>query len=146
MVAAPNAYPNNNLPVATPIPDQQHQQQPQQIPTVTATPYYPNQPTPTVPTYYPNQNYAANPNQAPPSYNNYGQPYSNNSYYNPQQQRVGNNGMAPIIAGVAGAAMLAGAGALAYEAMAHRHQDNNEYVDNVYDGNDDVGDFGGGDY
>lgn len=114
---------NERLAVATPV---SYLSQPlqQQIIT-TATPYYvsaQNQP----------------PIQEQPYV--YGQRYLDNntqSYHTSTGERI-----APVIAGVAGAAMLAGAAGLAYEALRH-NQENNDDGDNVYDGGNDGGEFGG---
>ncbi len=131
MVECPAApVTSGNLPVATPV---SYPSQPQQQQIVAnATPYYP-----------PPQN--QQPIQGQPY--NYGQQYYNNNgrngyHYNQPQSTNNGGGMAPVIAGVAGAAMLAGAAGLAYEHF-HHDQDNNEYVDNTYDGGNDGGDFGG---
>ncbi len=114
---------NENLVVATPV---SYPSQPLQQPIVaTATPYYvsaQNQPPIQVQPYV------------------YGQHYYDNST---QSYRASTGeGIAPVMAGVAGAAMLAGAAGLAYEAL-HHNQENNDDVENVYDGGNDGGDFGG---
>jgi hypothetical protein len=123
MVECPAAAPgvSANLPVATPVsyPPQVPQQQ-------TATAAAP---------YYPPQQYQQ-PIQAQPY--NYGQQQYNYDQSRPASTSGG--GVAPVIAGVAGAAMLAGAAGLAYEHF-HHNQDDTEYVDNSY--NDDGGGFGG---
>lgn len=123
MVECPAAAPGGsaNLPIATPV--SYPSQMPQQQAVTTATPYYP-----------PQQNQQVV--QAQPY--NYGQQHHNYNQSRPTSASGG--GVAPIIAGVAGAAMLAGAAGLAYEHF-HHDQDNTEYVDNVY--NDDGGGFGG---
>lgn len=137
MVECPAAAPGGsaNLPVATPV--SYPPQVPQQQAVTTATPYYPPQQqiaTTATPYYPPQQNQQLV--QAQPY--NYGQQHYNYNQSRPTSASGG--GVAPIIAGVAGAAMLAGAAGLAYEHF-HHDQDNTEYVDNVY--NDDGGGFGG---
>ena len=126
---------NPNLAVATPIYCSSQPVQ-QQIVTTAATPYYPSAPNQPI-------------MQAQQPYYASGQRYYNES--TPSYHASTGEVVAPVIAGVAGVAMLAGAAGLAYEAL-RQTEESNEIVNTMCEGDDnggdsavddDGGDFGG---
>jgi hypothetical protein len=127
---------NRSLAVTTPI---YYSSQPvqQQIVTTVATPYHPS--APNQPILQAQQPYYAS-----------GQRYYNDS--TPSYHASTGEAVAPVIAGVAGVAMMAGAAGLAYEAL-RQTEESNGLANNTYDADDnggdstvddDGGDFGGG--